>query len=205
MPFLTTGGFVILRFSIRIGLSSAAAAVVLGSHYIAEGFPFTRLPVPASSVDRAIDRSLAQQTTAPPAMAGPQSPPPPPGSASSGGAAAAQKNPACSPNASPASRATNRPHVYIGPDKTSTPTRIVYVRPGYPRNARAAKVQGVVLLETEIDTDGRVCSARVLRSIPLLDQSAINAVLRWRFTPAKVNDVAVPVIMPLTVNFTLPQ
>jgi outer membrane biosynthesis protein TonB len=51
-----------------------------------------------------------------------------------------------------------------------------------------------------------VCSARVVRSIPLLDQSAINAAFRWRFTPAKttVNEVAVPVITTLTVNFTLP-
>jgi len=48
------------------------------------------------------------------------------------------------------------------------------------------------------------CAARgSLRSIPLLDQSAIDAVMRWRFTPAKVNEVAVPVIMTLTVNFML--
>jgi protein TonB len=79
------------------------------------------------------------------------------------------------------------------------------VRPEYPRDARAAKVQGIVVLEAKIDPEGHVCSARVRRSIPLLDQSAIDAVLRWRFTPAKVNDVAVPVIMTLTVNFTLPQ
>jgi protein TonB len=88
----------------------------------------------------------------------------------------------------------------------SSPTRIVYVKPEYPQVARDAKVQGVVVLEARIERDGQVCSARVLRSIPLLDQSAINAVFRWRFTPAKttVNEVAVPVITTLTVNFTLP-
>jgi len=48
-----------------------------------------------------------------------------------------------------------------------------------------------------------VCNPRVLRSIPLLDQSAIDAVLQWQFTPAKLNGVAVPVITTLTVNFTL--
>jgi len=74
----------------------------------------------------------------------------------------------------------------------------VYVRPEYPQTAKAAKVQGVVILEGLIERDGRVCHARVLRSIPLLDQSAIDAVLRWRFTP-----VAFPVIMTMTVNFTL--
>jgi len=158
--------------------SAAAAAVVLGSHYIVDAFPLTRAAVRPSSVDRAID----------------QTPP-----------AAAQNNPACSPNAlAVGGSATNRPHVYAGPDKISTPTRIVFVRPEYPQSARAAKVQGVVVLEVQIERDGRVCSARVLRSIPLLDQSAIDAVLRWRFTPAKVNEAAVPVIMTLTVNFTLP-
>jgi len=117
----------------------------------------------------------------------------------SGRAAATQKNPACSPNAvAVGASANNRPHVDNGPYQLA-PARIVYVRPEYPQNARAAKVQGVVVLEAQIERDGQVCSARVLRSIPLLDQSAINAVLRWRFTPT-----AVPVIMTLTVNFTLP-
>jgi periplasmic protein TonB len=194
-------------FSTHIVLSSAAAAaVVLGSCYVVDAFPLTWAAIRPSSADRAIDRPLAQQTAPPPAVPVPQSPAPPPGSANSGRAATAQKNPACGPNPIPVGPdATNQPHVYRGPHKRSTPTRIVYVRPEYPQNARTAKVQGVVVLEVEIDRDGHVCSARVLRSIPLLDQSAIDAVLRWRFTPAKVNDVAVPVIMTLTVNFTLPQ
>ena len=195
-------------FSTHIVLSSAAAAaVVLGSHYIVDALPLTRAAVRPSSVDRVIDRPLAQQTAPPPAVPVPQSPsPPPPGSAKPGGAAAVQKNPACSSNPIPVGpNATSQPHVYRGPHKMSTPTRTVYVRPEYPQNARAAKVQGIVVLEAQIERDGQVCSARVLRSIPLLDQSAIDAVLRWRFTPSKVNDVAVPVIMTLTVNFTLPQ
>jgi len=193
-------------FWIRIVLSSAAAAVVLGGHYIVDGFPLPRTVVRPSSVDRAIDRPLTQRDGSSAVVPVPQSPPPPsPGSANSAGAAAAQRSPACSSNSIPVGRnATNQPHVYNGPNKIHTPTRIVYVRPDYPPNARAARVQGIVLLEAQIEPDGHVCSARVLRSIPLLDQSAIDAVLRWRFAPAKVNDIAVPVIVPLTVNFTLP-
>ena len=45
--------------------------------------------------------------------------------------------------------------------------------------------------------------ARVLRSIPLLDQAALDAVLQWRFTPTFVDGVARDVIMTMTVNFTL--
>ena len=107
---------------------------------------------------------------------------------------------ACSPK--PFRVGAGGPHVYVGPDKISAPTRIVYVKPEYPESAKAAKVQGVVVLEAQIEMDGHVCNARVVRSIPLLDQSAIDAVLKWRFTPAKMNRVAVPVVTTLTVNFT---
>lgn len=194
-------------FSIHIVLSSAAVvAVALGSSYVVDAFPWTWAAIRPPSADRAIELPLAPQTASPPAVAVPQSPPPSPGSANSGSAATTQKNPACGPNPIPVGPdATDRPHVYRGPHKRSAPTRIGYVRPEYPQNARTMKVQGVVVLEAEIDRDGRVCTARVLRSIPLLDRSAIDAVLRWRFTPAMVNDVAVPVVTTLTVNFTLPQ
>ena len=51
--------------------------------------------------------------------------------------------------------------------------------------------------------DGRVKDAKVLRSIPLLDQAALDAVKQWQFTPTLLNGVPVPVIMTVTVNFTL--
>jgi periplasmic protein TonB len=46
-------------------------------------------------------------------------------------------------------------------------------------------------------------NARVLRSIPLLDQAALDAVKQWEYTPTLLNGVPVPVIMTVTVNFTL--
>ena len=109
-------------------------------------------------------------------------------------------SPACSPKPV---RVDSRPHLYIGPSTFSTPIRTVYVKPEYPESAMAAKVQGIVVLEAQIELDGHVCNPRILRSIPLLDQSAINAVRQWRYTPAKRNGVAVPVVTTLTVNFTL--
>jgi len=83
------------------------------------------------------------------------------------------------------------------------PRKIVNVNPVYPGIARSAQVAGVVILEAVIDARGRVESVRVLRSIPPLDQAAVDAVKQWIFTPALLNGVPVPVVMTVTVNFEL--
>jgi protein TonB len=85
----------------------------------------------------------------------------------------------------------------------SAPTKSKHVPPVYPAEALAAKVQGVVILEAVIGKDGKVESAKVVSSIPMLDQAALDAVRQWEFTPTLVNGVAVPVVMTMTVNFTL--
>ena len=72
-----------------------------------------------------------------------------------------------------------------------------------PMVAQQARVQGVVILEARVEKDGTVSSAQVLRSIPLLDQAAIDAVRQWQFTPTLLNGVPIPVIMTTTVNFRL--
>jgi protein TonB len=83
------------------------------------------------------------------------------------------------------------------------PTQIKKVNPVYPPIAQSARVQGVVIIEAIIGPDGRVSDAKVLRSIPLLDAAALDAVKQWVYTPTLLNGVPVPVIMTVTVNFTL--
>jgi len=83
------------------------------------------------------------------------------------------------------------------------PSKVKDVKPVYPPIAQSARVQGVVIIEATIGPDGRVKEAKVLRSIPLLDQAALDAVKQWQFTPTLLNGVPVPVIMTVTVNFTL--
>jgi protein TonB len=85
----------------------------------------------------------------------------------------------------------------------AAPVKVVDVAPKYPAIAQSAHIEGVVILEVVIDARGHVESVQVLRSIPLLDQAAIDAVHQWRFTPARLNGDAVPVVMTVTVNFTL--
>jgi protein TonB len=60
-----------------------------------------------------------------------------------------------------------------------------------------------VIIEATIDSDGRIQSLRILRTIPLLDQAALDAVRQWQYTPTLLNGVAVPVIMTVTVTFNL--
>ena len=83
------------------------------------------------------------------------------------------------------------------------PKKISDVRPVYPAFAQAAKVEGMVILEAVINERGVVERLKVLRSVPLLDAAAIEAVRKWRYTPTLLNGTPVSVLMTITVNFTL--
>jgi TonB family protein len=83
------------------------------------------------------------------------------------------------------------------------PKKIKDVRAVYPPIAREAGVSGVVIIETTIGADGFIQDAHVLKSIPLLDEDALDAVKQWQFEPTLVNGRPVPVIMTTTVNFFL--
>ena len=83
------------------------------------------------------------------------------------------------------------------------PSRVVYVAPVYPPLALAARVQGTVILQAVIDEKGSVRELRVLRGHPLLDDAAMQAVAKWQFTPTLLNGTAVPVVMTVTVTFSL--
>lgn len=81
------------------------------------------------------------------------------------------------------------------------PQKIADVAPTYPPIALASRVEGVVILEAVIAEDGSVRDVRVLRSIPLLDAAAMEAVRQWRFTPTLLNGEPVPIVMTVTVAF----
>ena len=82
------------------------------------------------------------------------------------------------------------------------PKKIKDVKPVYPATAQAAGVTGAVTIEATIGPDGTVIDARVVRSIPLLDQAALDAVRQWEYTPTLLNGVPVPVLVTATINFT---
>jgi TonB family protein len=87
-------------------------------------------------------------------------------------------------------------------ETVTQPIKINHVQPEYPAIARQARVEGTVSLAVDIGTDGTVTDARVVDSVPLLDQAALDAVRQWAYTPMLKGGVAVPTTIPVTVNFT---
>jgi protein TonB len=83
------------------------------------------------------------------------------------------------------------------------PRKVAGAVPTYPALARSSRVTGAVIIEATIDERGNVAATRILRSIPLLDQAAVDAVRSWKYEPARLNGQPVAVLMTVTVNFAL--
>jgi len=89
--------------------------------------------------------------------------------------------------------------------RVDTPARLLHGHaPSYPDGARANGVEGDVVLELVVDDGGIVETARVVRSMgPALDQSALQAIRQFRFTPATKDGRAVHVRMAWSMQFRL--
>jgi protein TonB len=83
------------------------------------------------------------------------------------------------------------------------PKKVRDVAPRYPVVAQQARIEGLVIIEAVIGVDGHVQSARSLKPMPFLEDAALDAVRQWVFTPTRLNGVAVPVVMTVTVDFRL--
>jgi TonB family protein len=82
------------------------------------------------------------------------------------------------------------------------PKKIKDVAPVYPPMAQAAGVTGTVEINATIGVNGKVTDAKVVRSVPLLDQAALDAVRQWEYIPMLLNGVPVPVVVTVTVSFS---
>ncbi len=103
--------------------------------------------------------------------------------------------------APPASAATpSRIHVSRGVEAARL---IRMVKPIYPQIALQARIEGTVVLEAVVGTDGSVESLRYVSGPPLLVQAAIDAVRQWRYQPTLLNGKPVSVETTITVIFTL--
>jgi len=82
-----------------------------------------------------------------------------------------------------------------------TPKLLRNVRPVYPPSAQAFGLEGVVIVEAVIGPEGDVRAARVVRSIPLLDEGAVEGIRQWRFEPMKVNGAPRALILKLDQQY----
>ncbi len=84
------------------------------------------------------------------------------------------------------------------------PVVLQKIHPKYTEIARRARRQGIVVLKAVIDREGNVVDAKILKPLGFgLDDAALEASRRWRFTPATLHGKPVAVYMNLTVHFTL--
>ena len=79
--------------------------------------------------------------------------------------------------------------------------------PAYPDIARRAGVDGTVVLHITLGLDGRVEQAQVVRSTTLgvFDEAAREAVLKWRYEPARIDGRPVRAVFRQTIRFTMPR
>lgn len=98
-----------------------------------------------------------------------------------------------------------RPVAPKGPTRAARKRK--HVEPIYPRSARRAGIEGMVMLSVEVRSNGRVGSVRVARTSGsrALDSSALAAVKKWVFDPALSNGQAVlsKVSVPVVFGFEL--
>jgi protein TonB len=74
--------------------------------------------------------------------------------------------------------------------------------PDYPIDERNAKHTGTVLVQAIVNPDGSVGSVSVKQGInPVLDRSALDAVRKWKFAPARLNGVAIAMPTNVKVHF----
>lgn len=85
------------------------------------------------------------------------------------------------------------------------PPRLLHkTEPSYTKSAQQERIQGTVLLEARVDTDGKARNFQILHSLDSgLDQNAIEAVSKWRFRPGTRDGQPVPVLAQFEVNFVL--
>jgi protein TonB len=83
------------------------------------------------------------------------------------------------------------------------PEAVTKVQPEYPEIARSANVDGTVLVQALVGKDGRVKDTKVVKSIAMLDASAVTAVKQWVFKPALSNNKPVAVWVAVPVRFSL--
>ncbi len=83
------------------------------------------------------------------------------------------------------------------------PKQIFAPEPIYPPLAKQAKIQGEVVIDAVIDTQGNVVQMQVVSGHPLLIPAATETLRKWRYQPTYLNDEPISVQLYVTIHFRL--
>jgi len=89
------------------------------------------------------------------------------------------------------------------PEEAARKNLIQQVKPVYPPIAKAARVQGDVVIAATIDKAGAVISERVVSGPAMLQQAALDAVKKWTFKPFEESGAAASVTTTLKISFQI--
>jgi TonB family protein len=78
------------------------------------------------------------------------------------------------------------------------------VDPEYPEEAKAQRIQGVVVLDVQVLNDGKVGKINIVSGNPLLTEAAVKAVKQWQYQPYAAETGAAGSQTQVTVKFSLP-
>lgn len=80
-------------------------------------------------------------------------------------------------------------------------------KPVYPASSRRLRHVGVVVLNVSVNSEGTVSGVKIHSSsgFPELDQSAVDAVLRWKFQPASLRGTPVESEVEVPIRFQLSE
>ena len=101
-------------------------------------------------------------------------------------------------------RAQQTPRIRAGGEgEIAAPKLLKRVEPAYPEEAKANGIQGTVVLDVVLSTEGSVIETEIKESEPILDEAAVAAVSQWKYTPTLLNGQPVEVVLTVTVKFVL--
>lgn len=86
----------------------------------------------------------------------------------------------------------------------TAPARISSQEPAYTQEAIDAKVEGVIVLRCVITVAGSVTGCKVIKSLPFLENAALEAVQKWRFKPGVYKGAPQAVNWVFVLRFKLP-
>ena len=93
----------------------------------------------------------------------------------------------------------NEPPVFVS--GKNVPKLIKQVRPEYPQEAFAARMQAMVIVEAVTDIYGRVSRARVISGPPVFNEAALAAVRQWLYEPYIVDGIPRPIYFTVSITF----